>query len=185
MKVYLISDTHFNHANIATYCQRPPDFTNLIVKRWRDTVRPEDHIIHLGDVFIGKAEGWDAIWPLLTGKKTLIRGNHDRNRSPTWWLSHGFDSVNDGMVFRRCNLSHEPLESLSPGCTMNIHGHLHNIWDGFEPHHGELKNIKKLNNDWQRLFSVEYTDYRPVEFDKFVAHPDKYNSRGKNLDSEN
>jgi calcineurin-like phosphoesterase family protein len=32
MKVYLISDTHFNHANIATYCDRPADFTDIIIR---------------------------------------------------------------------------------------------------------------------------------------------------------
>jgi calcineurin-like phosphoesterase family protein len=182
MKVYLISDTHFNHANIATYCDRPPNFTEIIIKRWREVVKPDDMVIHLGDVFIGKPEGWDAIHPQLTGHKTLIRGNHDDKRSPTWWLAHGFESVNDGMVFRRCWLTHHPAEKLPPGCTLNIHGHLHNIWHGFAPNAGDEKNateLGRLHNEWQRLFAVEYTDYRPVEFDKFVAQPDKYQSRGK------
>jgi hypothetical protein len=35
-----------------------------------------------------------------------------------------------------------------------------------------------LKHPWQRLFAIEYTDYRPVEFNKFVSHPDKYQSRG-------
>jgi calcineurin-like phosphoesterase family protein len=180
LKIYLISDTHFNHANIATYCDRPEDFTETLIKRWAATVKPEDQIIHLGDVFIGKPEGWDAIWPRLTGKKTLIRGNHDRKRSSTWWMTHGFDSAVDSLILRRCWLTHEPATELPPGCILNIHGHLHNIWHGFEPHHGDvLKQSTKLNNTWQRLFAVEYTDYRPVEFEKFVAQPDKYQARGR------
>lgn len=185
MKVYLISDTHFNHANIATYCDRPENFTEIIIKRWREVVKNDDMVIHLGDVFIGKTEGWDAIYPELTGHKTLIRGNHDDKRSPTWWLTHGFESVNDAMVFRRCWLTHKPAESLPPGCTLNIHGHLHNTWDGFNadalvgPDAEFLKT--HLKHGWQRLFAVEYTDYRPVEFDKFVAQPDKYQSRGPKL----
>lgn len=178
MNVYLISDTHFNHARIATYCDRPPDFTERIIRNWRHTVRPEDLVIHLGDVFIGGVAGWREVYPQLTGRKILVRGNHDRQRSPTWWMENGFDAVNDGMVFRGVWLTHEPATSRAGGCDLNVHGHLHNIWHGFHPEEYNQRQIK-LHQDWQRLFAIEYTDYRPVEFDKFLAHPDKYMARGK------
>lgn len=176
MNIYLISDTHFNHANIATYCDRPADFTERIIRNWRQIVRPEDDVIHLGDVFMHKADGWDVIWPQLTGRRTLIRGNHDRKRSPTWWMEHGFDACCDSMVLRRCWLTYEPADSLAPGCILNIHGHLHNIWHGFHPDNGLLQ--ARLRHPWQRLFAIEYTDYMPVEFDKFVSHPKKYLATG-------
>lgn len=172
MKVYLISDTHLNHNNIATYCDRPVDFTERIIFNWQRTVKPEDLAIHLGDVFIGKVEGWMAIYPRLTGNKILIRGNHDRQRSVTWWMQHGFRFACDGMRFRNCWLTHEPDTSRAGGCDLNIHGHLHNIWDGFHPNDG--KTIERKYPAWQRLFAVEYTNYMPIEFDKFVSHPHKY-----------
>lgn len=181
MNVYLISDTHFNHANIATYCDRPADFTEVIIKRWQETVKPQDLVIHLGDVFIGNVDGWDQVRGRLTGRRILVRGNHDRNKSNSWWMEHGFDFACDGMRFRGQWLSHEPENSRPGGVTYNIHGHLHNIWHGFAPNAGEEEIATKLGhlkNPWQRLFAVEYTDYRPVEFDKFVSHPDKYQSRG-------
>lgn len=187
MKIYLISDTHFNHANIATYCDRPSDFTERIIKNWRQTVKPEDVIIHLGDVFIGKPDGWKAIYSQLTGTRILVRGNHDDKRSCAWWMENGFQTAVDSMVFRRCWLTHEPAQSMPLGCTMNIHGHLHNVWHGFhpngsvaQPEEDWMRLRKELKNKWQRLFAVEYTDYRPVEFDKFVNHPDKYQARGPN-----
>jgi calcineurin-like phosphoesterase family protein len=34
MNVYLISDTHFNHDAIATYCDRPADFTERILHNY-------------------------------------------------------------------------------------------------------------------------------------------------------
>ena len=77
MKTFLISDTHFNHTKIETYCDRPSDFTDRIVHNWRQVVQPSDLVIHVGDVFIGKREGWEAIYPTLPGRKILIRGNHD------------------------------------------------------------------------------------------------------------
>jgi calcineurin-like phosphoesterase family protein len=172
MKVYILSDSHFNHANIATYCQRPVDFTERILNNLRRILTQEDTLIHLGDVFIGKLPPWLCDWP---GRKILVRGNHDRARSCTWWMEHGFDFACDGMRFRNHWLTHEPDTSRAGGCDLNIHGHLHNIWHGFHP---ELKYEKTLKRPWQRLFSVEYTNYMPVEFDKFVNHPDKYQARG-------
>jgi calcineurin-like phosphoesterase family protein len=186
MKIYLVSDTHLNHANMTTYCQRPPDFTEQIIKNWQNIVKPEDTVIHLGDVLIGKKSEW--IMPSLPGRKILIRGNHDRQWSNTRWMQAGFDFVCDGLAFRQCWLTHEPADALPAGTNLNIHGHLHNIWDGF--HSPErlqrdkdflgIDPTKQLKHGWQRLFAVEYTNYRPVEFDKFVAQPDKYKAVGPN-----
>src|SRR6266576_1689700 len=147
MNIYLISDTHLNHANIATYCDRPKNFTELIMERWNQTVKPEDTIIHLGDVILHK--------------KSVIKDI--------------LDSLN-GRKFRQCWLTHEPAQSLAEGCILNIHGHLHNIWHGFHTE-GGVPQVK-LHNPWQRLFAIEYTNYAPVEFDKFVDRPNKYLARG-------
>lgn len=178
MNVYLISDTHFNHGNIVTYCQRPENFTEIIIKRWQQTVRPEDLVIHLGDVLIGKRDKTHELLASLPGKKILIRGNHDRQDGCGWWMDKGFDFACDGLVFRGCWLTHEPANALPEGCVLNFHGHLHNIWHGFTPDGPSALRIEKLNNPWQRLFAVEYTDYRPVEFNKFRDHPDKYQAQG-------
>jgi hypothetical protein len=46
----------------------------------------------------------------------------------------------------------------------------------------ELKHLKhELKHPWQRLFACEYTDYYPIEFSEFVAHPDKYQARRPKL----
>lgn len=187
MKFYLISDTHFNHGNIATYCDRPSNFTELLIRNWQRTVKEEDTVIHLGDVFIGRVEGWKEIYTQLPGKKILVRGNHDRKRSVSWWADNGFDFACDSMMFRNIWLTHEPAhkllqEHLDNGVG-NIHGHLHNIWHGFhknDPTTNHAWETKRLYHPWQRLFAVEYTNYHPVEFDKFVNHPDKYQARGPN-----
>lgn len=191
MKFYLISDTHFNHGKIATYCDRPANFTDILVRNWANTVKPEDTVIHLGDVFIGKPEGWAALCPLLPGRKILVRGNHDRHRSVSWWMDNGFDFACDSMIFRNTWLTHEPAPNLPyasqvyPGSPIvNIHGHLHNIWHGFhknDPATNQAFTEKKLYHPWQRLFAVEYTEYRPVEFDKFVGHPEKYQATGPRI----
>lgn len=174
MHTYLISDTHLNHDNVATYCKRSADFTELIRKNWNNTVKPEDVVIHLGDVGIGDWKKFDIEG--LTGRKILIRGNHDRQHSCQWWMNHGFDACLDAMIYRNCWLTHEPATTLPEGTTLNIHGHLHNIFDGFHP--DTTVPVTSLFNPWQRLFAVEYTKYSPVNFEKFVGNPDRYNARG-------
>lgn len=187
----LIADTHLKHKKVATYCDRPEGFTELIHKNVMQTQRPEDLLIHLGDVGIDKEEGPDGFmkyvreWP---GRKWLIMGNHD-NKSATWYMDHGFDMACHAMLFRGVWLTHHPALSLPYGAHLNVHGHLHNVWDGFYPDDPEAKDnefvlsakLGKLPMPFNRLFAVEYTDYRPVDFDKFVAKGHKlYQSAGPN-----
>ena len=184
MKVFLVSDTHLNHANIATYCDRPSNFTDMIIKRWNERVTYADTVIHLGDVAIGSRGLVESQIRNLNGRKILIRGNHDQS-SCSWWMDHGFDFACDAMMFRGCWLTHHPAQNLpsmgAEDIKLNIHGHLHNIWHGFAPNAGAEEAAtkeKRLRNPWQRLFAIEYTDYYPIEFDEFVSHPDKYQARG-------
>jgi calcineurin-like phosphoesterase family protein len=185
MRVLLIADTHFNHNGIATHCDRPPDFTEILVKNWGMRVEEGDTVIHLGDVGIGRKSDIESILRELPGRKILVRGNHDREKSNRWWMNHGFDFSCDAMMWGNWWLTHEPAKQLpweeGSSCEGNIHGHLHNIWDGFvkrEPQAADVPAFTRLNNPWQRLFAVEYTNYCPIEFQEFVYHCDKYKARG-------
>lgn len=206
MNFYVISDTHLNHDGaggvMETYCQRPADFTMRTHKNICQTVKPTDVLIHCGDVGIGSYRNWEGMvreWP---GRKILVRGNHDRAHSCGWWMEHGFDFACDSFVLRNVLFTHEPANAvvrsngfkpydsvdwgLPDGCTVNVHGHLHNIWDGFHradrlERDKELLGIdptKQLKYPWQRLFALEYCDYRPVELQKFLSHPEKYQATG-------
>ena len=174
-RTLVISDLHLKHQNMLTYCQRPENFTELIVKNYKELVGPEDTVINLGDVGIGKFDDWKDIIPSLPGKKILVRGNHDK-KSCDWYVSHaGFDFACDGLIYRGVWLTHKPAESLPEGCQYNIFGHLHNIRDGFNK---EGVKVAGLKYPWQRLFALEYTDYKPIEFNEFLAHPQKYQATG-------
>ena len=202
MNVYVISDTHLKHSSMETYCQRPPDFTEQIHRNVMNTVKEGDMLIHCGDVGIGKYADWEWMVQMWPGRKILVRGNHDRSHSNTWWMEHGFHVSVDSFTFRNVLFTHEPAnaiiksdghrpygaleEGLPLGAEVNVHGHFHNIWDGFHSperiqRDKELHGIdftKQLKHKWQRLFAVEYTDYRPVELQKFLAHPERYQATG-------
>lgn len=138
-------------------------------------------------MFIGKAEGWKEIYPRLPGRKTLVRGNHDKH-SNSWYMNNGFDFSCDAMLFRNIWFTHKPADFLPDGAELNIHGHLHNIWHGFHkqssldsPEHLTWQT-QRLANDWQRLFAVEYTNYNLVELNKFISNPNKYKATGPSND---
>ncbi|HZS43411.1 MAG TPA: metallophosphoesterase [Candidatus Paceibacterota bacterium] len=177
MKTWLITDTHLNHNNIKTYCQRPDDHTERIDANIRRMVSPNDILIHLGDIGIGKTDVFMPTVQKWPGKKWLIRGNHD-TKSCQWYVQNGFDMACDGLIYRGAWLTHKPWRAPLPrGTHINIHGHLHNVWDGFLADDPEKQKDEffisakkgKLLYPWQRLLAVEYTNYMPVEFDKFVA----------------
>jgi predicted phosphodiesterase len=93
--IYLVADTHGEN----TY--PPKDCKTLI---------------HLGD-------DCGSDFPAsFSGKRILIRGNHDDNPAlfATW------DFVCDGLLVDNLWLTHEPQFTLPLGAHKNIHGHLHN-----------------------------------------------------------
>lgn len=203
MKTRIITDTHFNHLKLATWCQRPEGFTGTVIRNWQTQVQPTDLVIHCGDVIIGPKRHVKDILSVLPGRKILVRGNHDRDKSCQWWMENGFDFACDFFELRGVLFTHEPANAIikSNGfapydqiesdelpfkCEINIHGHLHNIWDGFMDQarferDKELMGFDwktRLKYPWQRLLALEYTDYRPVELNEFLAHPERYQATG-------
>ncbi len=126
---WLISDTHFFHANIGRYCNRPDGWQDLIVENWNHFIQPGEIVFHLGDLALGKKEDTETLVPLLNGKLYLMRGNHDR-RGKAFYENLGITLVKDPysiVLFSRPGLvfSHRPISPLPPG-VLNLHGHIHN-----------------------------------------------------------
>ena len=53
---WVTGDTHFGHTNLQKHTRRPADVDELIVTAWRRLIRPEDLVIHLGDVAFGHVD---------------------------------------------------------------------------------------------------------------------------------
>ena len=127
--IWLISDTHFNHSNIIKYCDRPYKNTSEMdwdmVEKWNSVVKPNDHVYHLGDVYMKSSKGYiENLLSNLNGKKRLILGNHDNGKDQIL-LKH-FEKIMLWRNFDKIVLSHIPLRQESiPGDRLNVHGHIH------------------------------------------------------------
>lgn len=159
-EIWLISDTHFNHSNIIHYCHRP--YRNVhemdwdMVEKWNSVVKPQDHVYHLGDVYMKASRGYiDNILGALNGRKRLILGNHDNPKDCTILMRH-FEKVMLWRNFDKVVLTHIPLrEENIPGDRINVHGHIHTNPAPTERH---------------RNVSVEQINYTPVNLDEVLSH---------------
>ena len=161
--VYLISDSHFGHENILTFRResdnallRPFDnvdqMHDAMITAWNETVRPQDHVYHLGDFAIKRV--WVQIAKWLNGHKRLVRGNHDIFKTKEY-IEAGFEEIYGARVISDLLLTHIPVhpESLRRNW-VNVHGHIHNNF-GPSPH-TEYLGPRYFN------VSTEVLDHRPI-----------------------
>ena len=171
--IFLVSDTHFGHAGVCRFLREdgtklrpwdnPEEMDEEMVKRWNDTVRPNDKVYHLGDVVINRK----ALKTLgrLNGEKVLIKGNHDIFKLSDY-LPY-FKDIRAYHVMNGMILSHVPVhpESIARFGT-NIHGHLHanRIKMKVRYPHKETEIIDP------RYFnvSVEQIDFTPILFEQAI-----------------
>jgi calcineurin-like phosphoesterase family protein len=159
--VFLISDTHFSHANICKFIRtdgtklRPWDnvdeMDKVLIHNWNSVVGPKDKVYHLGDVFINRKAQY--ILNALNGTKVLIKGNHDifslENYTPYFKDIRAYHKL-DNFI-----LSHIPIHEGQLGRFKgNVHGHLH-----------EHTIKDKWGNTDPRYFTVcvEHINYTPIE----------------------
>lgn len=162
MKIYIISDTHFNHTEIIKYCERPDDHENRMWKAL-EQIQTQDCLVHLGDVNMGADEEvHDTYIKPLKCRKVLIMGNHD-SKSWSWYMEHGWDFVCDNFQLKYggkiIHFSHKPAP-WDGTWEVNVHGHLHNL--------GHRKNEYHELKQWHRLYAPELMGYRPIELAKFI-----------------
>lgn len=76
---WFTADTHFNHANIIRYCNRPfssvEEHNEVILDNLNTLVKPEDTLFHLGDFSFGDHEIFRK--RIRCRNIIMIIGNHD------------------------------------------------------------------------------------------------------------
>ena len=166
-QLWLHSDWHWRHDNIYSFTLKLPDGTERRIRerfanaaegdaymeqRWRDLVKPQDHVYCLGDLCMfrenHRADEFVKFFKSLPGHKRLILGNHDRLKTQ-WYIDAGFQKIRGSRFHDGLLLTHIPvhLSSISRRMKGNVHGHTHEKPDCSHLH---------LN------VSVERTNYEPV-----------------------
>ena len=162
---FITSDTHFNHHKLVNTGFRPEDCDKRIVDNLKAVIKPDDVLIHLGDVTWSSVIDPDFV--ALPCRKILVKGNHDK-KGYFWYMKRGFDFVCETFTLsysgQNILFSHKPIEIdyNSFGYDYNIHGHLHGGQHG-------------LQYSWTRedgkhhLISLEDNGYKPELLDKILA----------------
>ena len=123
--IYLTTDTHLGHDNMIKICNRPSNFSSIIIDNWMKTIKEDDTVIHLGDSAF--RDNWLETLKSCPGKKILVKGNHD-NKSIYHYMQY-FDFVCSRFVFKIESInilfSHQP--QWYHNYDINIHGHQHNL----------------------------------------------------------
>lgn len=163
--IYVTSDQHLFHDNVLKFTNNEgspirPGFTDIdhmnqtILDNWNSVVKPGDIVYHLGDVVMGRPEGFQSFFNKFHGSKRLIVGNHDEIK---WLAPMGiFQKVTMWRMFIEYGMlfTHVPVHesSLNRGDKklLNVHGHIHH-------NNSPMGNYVNL--------CVEKTNYTPVHID--------------------
>jgi calcineurin-like phosphoesterase family protein len=156
--LFFVSDTHFSHPLMVRLrgFRSVQEMDELMIERWNETVRPQDHVYHLGDVTM-RREFLDVV-KRLNGHKRLIFGNHDIFDYGCY-VKAGFKKLMAYRVVDRIIFSHVPVHPAQLSrFRLNVHGHLHTN-RVMEP--GSLtKPDRRYTN-----VCVEQTGYVPVSLE--------------------
>ena len=158
MTIFFTGDTHFGHANIIKYCNRPyssvTEMNEMLIKNWNDTVDPTDTIYHVGDFAFDNNPHKFLV--RLNGHKVLIKGNHDKKPvqvCPGWMQVADYKEIKvEGQTII---LFHYSMR------VWNKSGH--GSWQLFGHSHGNLPDdSKSLSID----VGVDCHGYHPISFEK-------------------
>jgi calcineurin-like phosphoesterase family protein len=134
MKKWFVSDTHFGHANIIKYCNRPfhsvHEMENALIQNWNQYVGKDDVVYHLGDFAMGEKSKMQSqierILSQVNGNLIVIRGNHDHSKNLVF-----FPSVVNSEVIKigtyDVELVHNPSHAKWDK-DFTLCGHVHNSW---------------------------------------------------------
>ena len=171
--LFLTSDSHFNHANIIKFCNRPFDsveeMNETLISNWNNTVPKDGIVFHLGDFAFGGSEVWHKILSRLNGQIHLILGNHDLKNFRQGYAD-SFASVQEQLTIdigkKKVILTHFPLL-----CYHGTWGTEMNVWNLM----GHVHTLKSNNSgkDFERLqylfpaqydVGVDFNNYTPISF---------------------
>lgn len=170
--LFFTADTHFNHANILRFCNRPfadvEEMNETIITRWNQVIGNDCHVFHLGDFCQGGSAEWSRLLDRLNGKIHLIVGNHDLKN-----LRQGFMNRFEEVVMQQrievetksIYLNHYPFLCFEGGYKSNV-------WQLFGHVHTRTNNTGLDAERLAYLYPTQYdvgmdnNDFTPVSYEE-------------------
>ena len=178
-KKFYIADTHFSHANILHYDNRPfltvEEMNRELITRWNQVVAPCDTVYILGDMFFCKMEESINILDSLSGEKVLIKGNHDkcndsRFKSRFLQIEDYLEIDDNGNKIVLCHYPIPCFKSHYYGW-YHFYGHVHNSFE-YQMMEHDKKLMAELYGKPCNMYNVgammPYMNYTPRTFDEIA-----------------
>lgn len=162
-RVFVFSDTHFDHGNVITkFVFRPFSSTaqmnDSMTRNWNEVVGDSDSIYFLGDMCYGRERRPIDYWlGNLSGRIFFIRGNHDTDaitRATVIPDHYGIEYQNYKFL-----LMHDPYRPFGYDGWI-IHGDKHN---------NDLEEYPFINQKNKTVNAcAELVDYTPLNLDELI-----------------
>ena len=151
--IYFTADTHFSHANIIKYCNRPfssvEEMNYTLINNWNSVVRSSKDIIYcLGDFSFKPQEIYKE---RLNGEIIFLRGDHDK------WPK----TTPDNYLMILKGLADCPKITLCHWCLRTWAKSHFNSWHLYGHSHGKLPAIGKSMD-----VGVDCNNYFPVSLEQ-------------------
>ena len=170
--IFFTADLHFYHEKIIRHCSRPfrdvQEMNEKIIQNWNNTVSPDDEVFLLGDVTMKGPEQAFAVLSRLSGKKYLIRGNHDyfidnhEWQNYSWvfqWVKDYHELIWNNQKFVLFHFSIVEWAGFYKG-SIHLHGHQHNQ---------SVYNFQQQQAGIRRYdVGVDANDFTPVSIEHVV-----------------
>lgn len=155
-EIFLISDTHFGHR--PEFLWKPRGFSSVeemdeaIIENWNKVVKPNDMVIHLGDIMLNDNEHGLECFKRLNGQISIAWGNHDSDaRKAVLCVLSNVTSLGYAHVFKYKKLSiymsHYPTLTSNydqkhfSQHVLSLHGHTHQRTNWLDPKNPFLYHV--------------------------------------------
>lgn len=177
--IYFTSDTHYDHANVIKYSNRPfqhvTEMNEIMIRNNNAIVKSEDTVYHLGDFCFSK--DLVSFKRRLIGNYIHLKGNHDQALDKAkipYLLYHEIADQNTivhGRPVKIC-LFHYPIAVWNKKHygSFCCHGHSHSNYKYSYPQSKKHGKIMDVGVDAvAKILGGKKEDYRPVSLTEVVA----------------
>src|SRR5512135_1658657 len=150
MDQWFISDTHFGHANIIRYSNRPykdvDEMNEMMIQEWNKLVKPGDLVYHNGDFAFLPTDKLEKLLRRLSGSIHLVLGNHDKDiiKNRNQLLKQG--KLATIQHYNELNVDGQKIILFHYGCR---------VWN--KSHHGSILLYCHSHGGSARLFVISFS----------------------------